>query len=68
LVIELQNKSTINEIIITDVLGKAIIVLPKTKIVSDKLVFDLTNFSAGIYFVNINTEKSIYSEKVSVEH
>lgn len=68
LVIELQNKSSINEIIITDVLGKPIIVLPKTKIVSDKLIFDLSNFSAGIYFVNINTDKTIYSEKVIVEH
>lgn len=59
----LSNNSSIT---ITDVAGKAILNFNGSEVVNNKLTVDLSNVSAGIYFVQVQNDGKVATKKVTI--
>ncbi len=57
------NSSTVHEIRILDITGKAIKVLQNPDISNDQVTIDIGNLNKGIYFLLVKSENGIVSKK-----
>jgi hypothetical protein len=61
------NKKDCEQIVITDVLGRVVYQTKLTKTSNSNLKINCTDFSNGLYFVNVLTEQKVLSKKVLIQ-